>query len=420
MVALARELEARGHRTTFLGFPDMRSKLPEDVGFRSFGDRDQPVGSLQAHLDRLSRLGGPLGLRRLMLDLADFADTTGHHLPAALQAGAYDLAVIDQADAASSLVTTALELPFVSVANALPLNPEPSVPPPVLPWAYDPSPRGIRRNLGGYRVARIVERPITRVIRSHAARLGRPDIRFADETWSQLAQITQCVRGLDFPRQNLPPNFHYVGPIRGPELPLPFNLPSDGRPLIFCSFGTLQGSRAQLFRAVAEAVEPLDVNLLIAHGGFLGEREIARLPARVLVHEFVPQRAVLAHSALAITHCGFNTVTDALSFGVPMVALPITFEQPATAARLQRAGAAVVLRRRRSPRKIREAVEQVLSEGAYRAAARKLAAEISGAGGLGRAADIIEAALPAGRMAAATKAATARDDAHGGSRSGSR
>jgi zeaxanthin glucosyltransferase len=39
-------------------------------------------------------------------------------------------------------VATALQIPFVNVANALPLNLEPSVPPPVLPWPYDPSEKG--------------------------------------------------------------------------------------------------------------------------------------------------------------------------------------------------------------------------------------------------------------------------------------
>src|SRR5438067_8891309 len=106
MVALAREMEKRGHAATFLGFPDMRSKLPRDIGFASFGDADQPIGSLQPYLQRLARLGGPLGLRRLILDLARFADTACRELPGTINRGGYDFAVIDQSDSASSLVAT--------------------------------------------------------------------------------------------------------------------------------------------------------------------------------------------------------------------------------------------------------------------------------------------------------------------------
>jgi MGT family glycosyltransferase len=419
MTALARELMSRGHRVTFLGFPDMRSRLAEDSSFAPFGERDWPIGSLQPYLGRLARLGGPLSLRRLIVDLSKFADTICRDLPAALERLGPDLLIIDQTDAAGSLVATALSIPFVNVANALPLNIEPGIPPPVLPWEFDPSPKGIRRNMGGYRIARLIERPITRVIRRHAERLGRKDIRFADEAWSELAQITQCVRGLDFPRERLPSNFHYVGPIRGPETPLDFPLPSDGRPLIFCSLGTLQGSRLSIFQAVAKAAARLDVHLLIAHGGMLGERQVARLTGSPMVHSYVPQRAILARSSLAITHCGFNTVLDALSYGVPMIGMPITFEQPATGARLQRVGAAHVLQRWRTPGRIGKAVETVLSNPAFRENAAKLSLEIQRSGGVGRAADIIEQAYGGAPAEGATRGNAATDDVRGDNRSGS-
>ena len=420
MAVLARELAQRGHRVAFFGFPDMQPRLPADLSFHAFGESDWPKGSLEPYLARLSRLGGPLSLRRLILDLAGFAETICTDLPRLLARIRPDALIIDQTDAAASLVATALGVPFVNIANALPLNLEPGVPPPVLPWAYDPSPKGIRRNLGGYRVARLIEGPITRVIRRHAERLGRPDIRFADEAWSERAQITQCVRGLDFPRDALPANFHYVGPLRGPEPKLDVALPDDDRPLVFCSLGTLQGSRSGIFRAVARAVAGTDANVLIAHGGMLGQAEVARLPGKPLVHGYVAQRAVLARSALAITHCGFNTVLDSLAHGVPMVALPITFEQPATAARLARAGAAEAIHRFRTAARIHSAIERVLGDPSYRSAAGELAAEIAASGGVRRAAEIIERSLgSAARPEAATTARAAPGDARGGNRSGS-
>lgn len=421
MTVLARELESRGHRLTFLGFPDMRSRLADGLGFVPFGGDDWPERSLDPYLGRLSRLGGPLSLLRLIRDLAAFADSICSQLPKVLQRVAPDGLIIDQTDASASLVATALGVPFVTVANALPLNLEPAVPPPVLPWPYDPSDKGLRRNLGGYRVARFVERPITRVIRRHARRFGRPDIRFADECWSRSMQITQCVRSLDFPRRELPTAFHYLGPFRGPEPALDIDLPDDGRPLLFCSLGTLQGSRAGLFRSVAKAVEPLGVRLLIAHGGMLGARDIASLPGDPLVHGFVAQRAVLSRCALAISHCGFNTVLDSLAKGVPLVGLPLAFEQPATAARLERSGAGSMLGRARSVARIRSAVQIVLADPEYAASAATLAGEIAASGGAPRAAGLIEQTLGGGaaRRAAATTARAAPDDARGDSRNDS-
>jgi zeaxanthin glucosyltransferase len=200
------------------------------------------------------------------------------------------------------------------------------------------------------------------------------------------------VAGIDFPRSELPSSFHYLGPFRA-EDDGKFALPSpDARPLVFCSLGTLQGSRASIFRRVAEVCAKLGLRLVIAHGGRLSEAEVKRLPGDPLVHDFVPQRAVLRQASLAITHAGFNTVLDALSFGVPLVAIPLAFEQPATAARLDYRGVAKIVPRSRL-RRLESAVGEVLSQPSYRANAARVQAEIASAGGVSRAADLAEAAL---------------------------
>ena len=403
MATLARTMAKRGHRVMVFGFADMAAKMPADVPFTVFGVDEQGPGSLQLFLDRLSRIGGLFSVRRMIGDLARFNDIICRLLPEALEGFAPDAMIVDQADPASSLVARALDIPFANVANALPLNREDGVPPPVLPWPYDAGEKGIRRNRGGYRVARLIERPITKVIRKHAIRLGQHQIRFAEDCWSDRCQVTQCVRGLDFPRNELPDSFHYTGPFREPDAPLDFDLPDNGRPLAFCSLGTLQGGRGSIFRSVAEAADALGLQLLIAHGGLLHDREIERLPGSPIVRAFVPQRAVLARSALAITHAGLNTVMDALSFGVPMVAMPLAFEQPGTAARLARVGAAEVVQGRRTRTKVQEAMATVLKVSRYGEAASKLAEEIAVAGGVERAADLIGSALGlSARPAAAT------------------
>lgn len=421
MGVLARELIERGHRVTFLGFPDMRSKLSRESDFVAFGVNDQPEGSLAPFLDRLSRLGGLFSIRRLISDLAGFADTICNTLPSALHELSPDALIIDQSESSAGLVAKALQIPFATVANALPLNAEPGVPPPFLPWAYDPSPQGIRRNLGGYRVAGLIERPVRQTFERHAERFGLGGARYPESSWSDTCQLTQCIRGLDFPRAQLPSNFHYVGPFREPEESASLDLPLSGRPLAFCSFGTLQGSRRRLFEAVARAALDLNLDLLIAHGGRLGENEARTLPGRPIVRSFVPQRAVLERSAIAITHAGFNTVLDALSSATPMVALPLAFEQPGTAARLQRCGVAEAIYRRPSTSKIRSALDRVLQDRTYEANAKALSAEIGSAGGVSRAAGLLEQAFGIGPpKAGATMERWAQDGAHDGTRNESR
>lgn len=69
------------------------------------------------------------------------------------------------------------------------------------------------------------------------------------------------------------------------------------------------------------------------------------LPPNVKVFDWLPQQDVLGHPSIAafITHCGKHSAAEAIYHGVPMVGLPITFDQPRTCARLARRGEGVVL-----------------------------------------------------------------------------
>jgi MGT family glycosyltransferase len=204
-------------------------------------------------------------------------------------------------------------------------------------------------------------------------------------------------REFDFPRAALPKVFHYVGPLRG-AAPRTVDFPwdrLDGRPLVYASLGTLQNSREPLFRTFAEACRGLDVQLVISHGGGLTPDEAKALPGDPLVVSYAPQVDLLARAALTITHAGLNTVLDSMANGVPVVAVPITYEQPAIARRVEWAGAGrVIALNRLTPDGLRAAAKAVLQEPGYRAAATRLAEATRMAGGTRRAANIIEEVTP--------------------------
>jgi len=212
-----------------------------------------------------------------------------------------------------------------------------------------------------------------------------------DESFSTLAQICQMPRELDFPRINLPETFHYVGPLRGAPLkaiPFPWER-LDGRPLIYASLGTLQNSREPLFRCFAEACRELDVQLVMSHGGGLTAAEVAGLPGDPLVVSYAPQLDLLARASLTITHAGLNTVLDSLANGVPLVTIPITYEQPAIAQRVISSGSgiSIALPRLTSVR-LKAAIEGVLVDTQYRTAAARIQQGIRDAGGVRRAAEL--------------------------------
>ncbi len=403
MRALARECLRRGHAATFLHMPDAAALVGDErIGFRAVGAASHPVGKLAEVTHRMATVDGFLGLPGIIRDVAAATEMLCRDLPAALREIGADMVVCDGTEAAGFLVAGHLGLPLVTVANALPLNREPGVPPPFTGWRYDESRWGLERNGGGYRVADLLMRAHARVISDHADRWKLGPRRTIADCLSPLAQVSQTVAGFDFPRRELPDVFHHVGPLRdpGPSRSDPgFRLPPrDRRPLAYASLGTLQGGRTSLFRRIAAAADRAGFRLVIAHGGRMSERDAARLPGAPSVHAFVPQAALLAEADVAILNGGLNTVMDALAARVPCVVLPIAFEQGAIAARLERAGAGLsVSRRFLGPRRLARAIRTVTAIPSYRGAASRLGREIAEAGGVVHAADILDAILATGQ-----------------------
>jgi zeaxanthin glucosyltransferase len=133
---------------------------------------------------------------------------------------------------------------------------------------------------------------------------------------------------------------------------------------------------------------------VVAHGGGLSDREAHSLPGSPLVRAFWSQTRILPQCSAAILHGGFNTVLDALAAGVPIVAVPLAFEQPATAARLKRIGAARVVSAAEAGKGgLEPALRLVLGDPQHRHAARLLATDMARAGGAAEAAAMVDAAL---------------------------
>jgi UDP:flavonoid glycosyltransferase YjiC (YdhE family) len=106
---------------------------------------------------------------------------------------------------------------------------------------------------------------------------------------------------------------------------------------------------------------------------------------------YAPQREILGKASLTITHAGLNTVLDSLSFGVPVLAIPITYEQPAIARRLEWtcSGRWLALRSLRSD-DLRREVLAGMGNQSVRDAARRLKVAFDRAGGVTSAAELAD------------------------------
>lgn len=119
-------------------------------------------------------------------------------------------------------------------------------------------------------------------------------------------------------------------------------LGASDKPIVYVSFGSFLSVRDDVLAVVADALRPLDVRVAIATGA-TDPAALGEIPATWLVRGFLPQVTLLRRAALAVSHGGNNSVTEATTFGVPLLLLPFSTDQFAGAAALERAGVGIAL-----------------------------------------------------------------------------
>jgi len=393
---LARELIARGHRVTLFARLDAEAKArAAGLGFEALGAAAFPLGSSAASSDELGRLEGAAALRYTLHMLREQGRLLLTEAPERLRAARLDLLLIDEICPAAEAIAEALHVPYVTISNALALRADPALPPPISGWRYHPGRLARLRNRLATGVIEGLERFSRGEIHRYRAAHGLP----AHAGQMRRAAIAQQPAFFDYPRAAQPEWFHHAGPFHdeasGDAVDFPFDR-LDGRPLIFASMGTLQNQQFEVFHTIAEAGAGLDAQLVITLGrrGAPTPPLLRALPGMPLVVPYAPQRELLARAAVAITHAGLNTALEALVHGVPMVALPVTNDQPGVAARLERLGVAeVVSRAALEPAVLRRAIHRVMVEPSYRQAAWAARAQLARRPGAAIAADIIERVL---------------------------
>ncbi|KAH8347776.1 hypothetical protein KR084_000960, partial [Drosophila pseudotakahashii] len=99
--------------------------------------------------------------------------------------------------------------------------------------------------------------------------------------------------------------------------------------------------------------------------------------SNILYKEWLPQDDILAHpnTKLFISHAGRNSITESQYHGVPMVAMPMFYDQPVSAEVMVKSGRGVTIDFFTiTERSFREAITEVLENAKYRQAAEKLSA----------------------------------------------
>ncbi|NEQ43504.1 MAG: glycosyl transferase family 1 [Leptolyngbya sp. SIOISBB] len=395
---LGNELQHRGHEVTLFGIPDIKEKIARaQLGFHEIGAQSYPYGSLKSIYEQHGQSIGLAGLKFSIKAFRKGAEMLFKEAPDAIVEAGIELLLIDQLTAAGGTIADYLNLPFITVCNALPINREPGLPPNYTQWGYQDIWWAKLRNQAGYRFLDYLTLSIQKLIRKQRQQWQLPAYRHWNDSGSTLAQLCQVPAVLDFPRKTLPPWFHYVGPLRSPSGIEPANAKAqnlalkdlEDKPLIYASLGTVQSQNWQIFRVIAEACLGMDRQLVIDLGNPDADPAQADFPGAVVL-SFAPHKHLIGRASLVITHGG-STVIDCFQAGVPVVVIPITNDQPGMAARVASTGAGnvVPLHRLDAPT-LRTAIEAIASHAHYRDSAANLASAIHAAGGVRYAADIVE------------------------------
>lgn len=402
MLPLGQELQQRGHRVTLFGVPDTQPKaLAAGIAFSPVGTAEFPLGASAAGLSKLGQLQGLVALQYTIDLLKQLSMVMLQDAPAAIQAAGVDALLVNQGVVEGGTISEHLQLPFVTVCSAVVLNQELSIPPFCTHWQYSPAGWAKLRNQIGYAVLNRIAKPMRDLLDEYRQSWRLPRYSSPNDAYSPLAQISQAPAEFEFPRQELPPWFHFTGTYHTAASRMSVPFPDDqldGKPLIYASMGTLQNRLKWVFETIASACEGLDVQLVISLGGSAKPESLPDLPGNPLVVEYAPQLELLQKATLMITHAGMNTTMECVQQGVPMVAIPVTNDQPGVAARIAWTGAGerVPIGQLNIPR-LRNAVRQVLSQDSYKQQVLRLQEATHRAGGVGRAADIVEQAISTGK-----------------------
>ena len=257
--------------------------------------------------------------------------------------------------------------------------PAPGMPPYGMGWDPATGPAGrLHDRVGRLMYRQAYERPL--IPRFNAVRdsLGLGPLVSFDDLVSRVQRaLVLTSPAFDFAAR-LPANVEYVGPqLDNAELAAPWEppwSPGDERPLVVVGLSTTYLAQGSLLERIVAALATLPVRALVTTGDITLR---GAPPPNVHVARYVPHARVLPEASLVVTNAGLGTVHAALTQGLPIVCLPIGRDQPDNAARVVRHGAGVRLSPKSGSVAIGAAIQTVLGEPTFSAAARRLAAAIA-------------------------------------------
>lgn len=240
-------------------------------------------------------------------------------------------------------------------------------------------------------IALKVNEALTNPVREHADHIlhelgvkGLPAPLF--ESMATLADLIlqPCTPTFEFPTRDRDDRVRFIGALMPQGTG---DVPSQvkeakraGKKVMLVSQGTV--SNDDLGKLLAPAIQAFgdreDFLILVTTGGKPIEMIPCPLPTNTIASRFLGFSEILQDVDVLVAFASYGTVTQALSFGVPMVVTGTGEDKPEIGSRVEWTGSGVYLRTDYpSVEEVRSAVEQVLSNGTYQTRAKELAGDFA-------------------------------------------
>ena len=242
------------------------------------------------------------------------------------------------------------------------------------------------------------------------ALLGLPALEREHNGISDALCLVATFPQLEYPRA-WPPNTHVVGPLLWEPPSDDLVLMQADDPLVLIAPSTSQDAEQRLLRAALEGLATIPVQVLASTNR---QKLASEVPANAQVVDWLSYRQAMPACDIVVCHGGHGTVARALANGCAVVVVPAAGDMNENAARVDWAGVGVRLPRRLvGARALSLAVGRALARPSLLRRADDLRAWAAAHDGAARAAELVEALAAGG---ASTACGSSGPSARSGSR----
>jgi zeaxanthin glucosyltransferase len=392
MIALASELKVLGHSVCAIGLEDQAASFhAAEVDFVPVCRDEFPQGEIERRYEPIRGMSGVQALRETVSVSCAVAMGVLKDGERALYASRADALILDTSARGFEMIAMHLGVPFAHLSAQVHEDYTGRTPHCFFDWPPDISAGAIERNLASVRSLQELATPArSAALKYLEARGIIPDLSKHYPFLSKYAWVTQVPKEFDFENPLWPEQLFHAGLISPGEVGVAPEFPwarVTGEPLVYVSMGTMLNNSVERLRLAVQAAQGKGRQVVVAMGPYIDPGDLGELAGNTIAVSYVPQISLLQQADLCVTHGGLNTVLESLYQGVPLVVLPISFDQPGVAARVAHFGVGEFLNAQALTRtRLAEMIGRVLSEPSYKESAQTMQAKIAWQHGARRAA----------------------------------